>query len=170
MKKKGKLLIGILFAIFLLWLGTTNVQADSYSIEDMDIQATIKEDGSLSIEQEITYQFKGHYNGIYINIPYYFKNPEKDNKNKTKRLADSFYSASKVKVNGVSLISNGTETKFQEVKQATNGNSFVYTVDPKYGLQQIKAYSPSTNVTKRFKVDYILENVCVKHKDVGEAL
>lgn len=36
------------------------------------------------------------------------------------------------------------------------------------GINQIKIYSPSTDVTKRFKIDYTLENLCVKHNDVGE--
>ena len=68
MKKSIKLLGIILFAIIILFVSKSTVQAKSYKIENMDIQATINKNGSVSIEQEITYNFNGSYNGIYIDI------------------------------------------------------------------------------------------------------
>ena len=59
-----KIFISILFTIILSLIVGNTAQAKSYSIEDMDIQATINQDGSLNIKQEITYEFKGSYNGI----------------------------------------------------------------------------------------------------------
>ena len=152
----------------MLLLGSRNVQAESYSIENMDIQATVQQDGSLNVKQEITYQFSGHYNGIYIDIPYNLEDAERKEAASGSLLEDKFYNATNVKINSVSLINNGKEIPFQQVKQARNGNSQVYTIDKQKGIQQIRAYSPSTNTTKKFKMDYTLENVCVKHEDVGE--
>lgn len=55
--------IGIIFI-------QNKVEAKSYYIENMDIQASIKDNGSVDIEQTLTYKFDGQYNGIYITIPY----------------------------------------------------------------------------------------------------
>ena len=53
MKKTTKLLGVILFAIIILFVSKSTVQAKSYKIENMDIQATINKNGSVSIKQEI---------------------------------------------------------------------------------------------------------------------
>ena len=36
------------------------------------------------------------------------------------------------------------------------------------GIENIKVYSPSTNITKTFILDYDITNLCVKHNDIGE--
>ena len=46
------------------------IYAKSYTIDNMDIQAEIQQNGSININQKITYNFVGNYNGIYITIPY----------------------------------------------------------------------------------------------------
>ena len=68
-----KIKIGLKQIIFLvifiaLIILTGKVQA-SYKIENMDIQATIQENGSVNVKQSMTYRFNGEYNGIYIDIP-----------------------------------------------------------------------------------------------------
>ena len=55
-----------------------NTYAKSYSIESMDIQATVQENGDVNIKQSITYNFDGDYNGIYISIPYRIEDIEHD--------------------------------------------------------------------------------------------
>ena len=70
MKRKNKIIIGLIFAILIIIGLNNNVKAKSYTIEDMDIQATIQDNGDVSIKQNITYKFNGSYNGIYITIPY----------------------------------------------------------------------------------------------------
>lgn len=127
MKKRTKMLISIVFVAIISLISSKNVQAKSYSIEDMDIQATVEQDGSVNIKQEITYQFKGSYNGIYINIPYNLDDAEYKEVNSKSTLGDSFYNASNVKINNVSLINNGGERVFTQVDKAINGSSEVYT-------------------------------------------
>ncbi len=41
----------------------------SYSVEALDIDATVRPDGSLSITERITYEFSGHFSFAYQNIP-----------------------------------------------------------------------------------------------------
>lgn len=163
-----KIVISILFTIVMILIGGNTVQAKSYSIEDMDIQATVNQDGSLAVQQKITYKFKGNYNGIYMNIPYYLEDREQEEIADKSLLEEKQYNGSNVKVNRVALLSNGIEAEFKEVRVAKNGNSFVYTTNKDNGMQQIKIYSPSTDTTKKFVIDYTIENLCVKHKDVGE--
>ena len=166
---KKLLIIPLLFlAITAIFLGQNKVQAKSYTVEDMDIQATINSDGSVKIEQKITYNFSGSYNGIYINIPYQLEDIEAEKAVKNNEIDDDIYNGSKVTVNKVSTIKNGTETEFSKVTSATNGNKNVYTTTNESGLQKIKVYSPSNNTTKTFKIDYVIDNLCVKHNDIGE--
>ena len=78
MKSIKKLLLIILFfAVFMIIL-QINTYAKSYSIESMDIQATVQENGDVNIKQSITYNFDGDYNGIYISIPYSIEDIEHD--------------------------------------------------------------------------------------------
>ncbi len=136
-----KIGISILFIIGMLLIGGNTVQAKSYSIEDMDIQATINQDGSLAVRQEITYEFKGSYNGIYINIPYNLEDSEKEEIADKSLLEEKRYNGSSVKVNSVAIWNNGIKTEFEQVASARNGNSFVYTTSKNDGMQQIKIFS-----------------------------
>ena len=168
MKKKIKLLGIILFAITILFISKSTVQAKSYKIDDMDIQATINEDGSVAIEQKLTYQFNGSYNGIYINIPYNLEDTTFKEIGKESSINNSFYNGSGIDVKGVSLIQNGAENQFTQTNNAYNGSKNVYTVTKANNMQQIKVYSPSENTTKTFKIDYTIKDLCVKHNDIGE--
>ena len=165
MKKIIKVLSIILFSMIILFTCKGKVEAKSYEIQDMDIQAIINQDGSVSIEQKLTYKFNGEYNGIFINIPY---NMESKSILKSNKINDSFYNGDNIVVNKVELINGTEEQEFKQVNTAFNGYSNVYTNIKKNGIQEIKIYSPSINTTKTFKVNYIIENLCVKHNDIGE--
>lgn len=166
---KKYLIISLLFlAITAIFSVQNEVQAKSYTVEDMDIQATINKDGSVKIEQKITYDFNGSYNGIYINIPYQLEDIEAEEAIKGNKINDNIYNGKEVTVNKVSTIKNEAETEFKKVSSAINGNKNVYTTTNERGLQKIKVYSPSNNTTKTFKIDYIIDNLCVKHNDIGE--
>lgn len=63
--KQGKVLLGILSALFLLFHFQV-IQADgSYEITDYDATANILADGSIDLTQKITYAFDGDFNGVY---------------------------------------------------------------------------------------------------------
>jgi len=169
MKNKNfKILLTIIFLIITIFIFKNEVQAKSYTIDKMDIQATIQENGDLHIIQDITYNFNGSYNGIYINVPYNLEDSEYEEVVIENRINDDLYNGNNVVVNKVKLLKNGTEKEFEQVGYAHNGDSGVYTTNRLDGLHQIKVYSPSNSETKTFRIDYILQNVCVKHKDISE--
>ena len=76
MKIKTKAIISLLVIIFFILITNTKVQAKSYYIDDMQIEATVQNNGDLQIEQTLKYAFNGEYNGIYITIPTKYKNQE----------------------------------------------------------------------------------------------
>ena len=154
----------LFFILFLITLQIT-VKADSYSIEKMNIEATIESSGDVNIRQTITYKFNGAYNGIYINIPYVIQDAEHDEIIENNRINDNLYTGTGVTVNN---IIDSKSTVYTETGRAWNGNSGVYTTNRSNGIYSIKVYSPSEDETKTFILDYDIENLCVKHNDVGE--
>ena len=164
MKKQIKILISILIGIIVMIILQTKVQAKSYYIEDMNIEATVLQNGDVEIEQTLEYSFNGSYNGIYITIPTKYTNKE----DVISEIEDKNYNASKVELKSVSLVKNEEEIEFAKVENAYNGNYRVYTEETKFDTYKIKIYSPSTNENKIFKVKYVLKDLCIKHDDVGE--
>ena len=162
--KKKILMIILLFFVFVFG-SKLQVQAKSYYIDDMKIQATIMEDGNLEIEQTLKYVFNGSYNGIYITIPTKYKNRE----DIISEISDNIYNASGVYLEGVSVIDNYNNTRyFKESIAAVNGSDGVYTEEDMYNSYKLKVYSPSQDTQKTFKIKYILKDVCVLHNDIGE--
>ena len=84
------------------------VQAKSYYIEEMDIQATILENGDVEVEQTLEYSFNGDYNGIYITIPTKYENKEEV----ISKIDDSIYNAQGVVLKSVTQLENNTEINF----------------------------------------------------------
>ena len=121
-------MIILLFFVFVFG-SKLQVQAKSYYIDDMKIQATIMEDGNLEIEQTLKYVFNGSYNGIYITIPTKYKNRE----DIISEISDNIYNASGVYLEGVSIIDNYNNTRyFKESIAAVNGSDGVYTEEDMY--------------------------------------
>lgn len=67
MKVKTKAIISLLVIILFILITNTKVQAKSYYIDDMQIEATVQDNGNLQVEQTLKYAFNGEYNGIYNN-------------------------------------------------------------------------------------------------------
>lgn len=164
MKLVKKVLLSIIFLIGLLLVWQIEAKA-SYSIDKMDIQATILDNGDVHIKQSITYDFKSNYNGIYINVPYKIHDLEKDEIIIEDRINDNLYTSKGMVINSVAD-SNGVI--YVQKQRAYNGNKGVYTQTNADGISSLKVYSPSANETKVFALDYTLQGLCVKHKDIGE--
>ena len=105
MKIKTKAIISLLVIIFFILIANTKVQAKSYYIDDMQIEATVQNNGDLQIEQTLKYAFNGEYNGIYITIPTKYKNQEEV----ISKISNDIYNASGVFVQDVSLIVDSNE-------------------------------------------------------------
>ena len=167
--EKLKMIVIIVIIMLAIMIFQNKVEAKSYSVENMDIQATINTDGSVGIEQTLTYKFNGSYNGIYINVPYGYEDKELEDVIQENRINDNLYNGKSVTVTGVS--ETGTETKeYAEVNSgmARNGMNGFYEISDKNNIKQIKVYSPSQDTTKTFRIDYTIYDLCVKHNDIGE--
>ena len=167
--KKIKILGSIIFIILINIFFQNNVEAKSYSVEDMKIEATINQDGSVGIEQELTYKFNGSYNGIYITVPFEYEDKEFKEIVTNNRIDDNLYNGKSVTVQSVSEIS-GEEIVYKEINesQATNGIKGYFSNTQESDLQRIKVYSPSQDTTKTFKINYTINDLCVMHNDIGE--
>ena len=165
MKNLKRIILTILFAIAFIILLQVNAQAASYKIENMDIQATVLNNGDVRIKQSITYDFNGSYNGIYITVPYIIDDSEHDEIITNNRINDNLYTGSGVSVNG---IADSKNIKYSQTDYARNGNSGLYTIQKNDGVYELKVYSPSQDETKTFILNYTIENLCVKHNDIGE--
>lgn len=168
MKKKIILITYIfLFVISIYMINPIKAEADSYKISNMDIQSIINEDGSVSIVQDITYNFNGTYNGIYLNIP--IKTTELGQKIiQENKINDAFYEGDSITINEVKAINNNNEILFEKVTWAKNGEKGVYTINTNGYNKQIKVYYPVSNKEETFQISYKINNLCVKHKDIGE--
>lgn len=163
-----KKLFFILAFFYILFL-SNKVQAKSYTVENMDIQAIVQKDGSVEVSQTITYNFNGEYNGIFIDIPYKLEDEEYDkHRNQSSGLNDSLYNNDGVDIIGVTQILKDKTIEYKKVNNASNGSARIYQVIPNDGIYRIKVYSPSTNQLKTFNIKYTLKNLCVKHLDIGE--
>lgn len=163
MSKKLKLYIFLFSFIFLI--SFTNISyGKSYSIKDMDIQATVLDNGSVNVKQKITFDFSGDFNGIYLTVPYQLDDIEYDSYRQQSELRDSLYNIDDVIINKIQL----NDKEFLCVPTAKNGDENVYTVSKENGIMTLKVFSPSYNEQKIFELDYILSNACVKHLDSGE--
>lgn len=168
MKKNIKQLVIFLIILIAIIFIQNKVEAQSYYIEDMDIQANVNTDGSVDIEQTLTYYFNGEYNGIYITVPYKVTNSEYKDIIKNNRINDNLYTGSDVDVKSVSEIIGKAEKNYNIEKNAINGQNGVYTTTKDKQTFGIKVYSPSSNELKTFKIKYNIKDLCVQHNDIGE--
>ena len=162
MKRKIKVVFLLIVGIILIY--HTKVQAKSYYIENMDIQATVLENGDLEVEQNLEYVFEGQYNGIYITIPTTYKNQEEV----ISEISDNIYNVQGIELKKVSVVDNTNEIIYKKVNNSYNGQSGVYTEDNSNGMYTLKVFSVSSNTHKKFKIAYTLKNLCVLHNDFGE--
>lgn len=108
----------------------------------MDIQASIKDDGSVDIEQTLTYKFDGQYNGIYITIPYNKAGEQYKDIVKNNRINDDLYTGSRVSNISVSEVQSSQESIYQRTVYGKNGQDGVYEIETESKKQKIKVYSP----------------------------
>ena len=163
MKKLRNILLIVIFLLILLTMH--EVQAKDYSIEKIDMVAELMENGNLKINESITYNFKGQYNGIYITIPYGLDD-SKYNKmgEKGSVVKNSYYNASSYEILNISQ----NNIDYEKVNYASNGSRRKYTIEKGTKIDTVKIYSPSEDETKTFNISYVLNNVAVRHNDVGE--
>ena len=177
-----KILIACAIIIGINIILTSHCNAKSYEVSNMNIKATIEDTGDVYVEQEITYDFTGDYNGVYVNIPI---SPEKQtlyNQNDP----DQIYNATSVKIDKITLKNSTSEAIIDNVNNAFVGDNYVYIkeyygesyTDRNYFMNstnttssvnaanyegiRIKIFLQSSYQQRTFKLYYRLKNLCVK--------
>ena len=123
----------------------TNATEKDFSITDLNIHCDINNNGDLLITQELIYDFKGNFNGIYVN------------------LTDS--SNTQYEIEDVS-VKNGAN--FSSLSKNSNSSNNTYQIIKLDNKTQVKIFCKSSNEKKSFLLKYKIKNTCKKYENYGE--
>lgn len=140
----------ILFSFAFMFLFTFKVKADDdIIIKNWKVNCSVLQNGSLYIDEDITFGFDDDFNGVYRNI--------------SKKGMDN------IKDIKISEKAYGKDKRFEKVLEGKKGQDGVYDINDSKDSLDIKIYSPSREDTqKTFNIRYTLKNVCTKYNDIGE--
>ena len=162
----------VLLGLF-LFLIPGIVEAANYTISNQLIEAQIKEDGDLYVQELIV--MDGTFNGYEKTISY---------ANSLLEDTDNYDNNSLYNGSGIELVSikakkiqgdvsfntldDNDFTKLQLVNYANNGDMTVYTASSNYNGYTYRLYYPANNEKIAFLISYVVEDVVVVHADVAE--
>lgn len=151
-KKLNKNLFKVFGLLLILMISTSIVvygNEKEVKIRDLHSTVNILENGSLKVEEILTMDFEGKFNGAFKDISAKGTNGIKDLK--------------------VFLVEDGKEKEFKYSENAKNGDSFLYEMEEESkNLFRIKLYIPSKNIKRKIKFSYTLTDVTTLYNDVGE--
>lgn len=143
--KKFYILIIITLLIF---ISTASLADDSLGITRWIVDSTLIENGDLFVSEDITFNFKDKFNGVYRDI-----------------VLDRTDGVNNLEVYE---IVEGKEIQYSLVKSAEKGDKGVFTATAEKDTLKLMLFSPSKNETKTFRIKYVVKNVAVRHVDTGE--
>lgn len=143
--KKGKVLLGIVSALLLLFHLQAIKAAGSYEITGYNATADILEDGSIELTQKITYAFDGDFNGVYYD----------QNLTKIKQLSDVF----------VAVTQAGQTTT---LKEATTGANNTYQLLQEADKLRIKVFHKVSDEDVTLTYRYKLTGLITNYRDTAE--
>ncbi|NSW90403.1 MAG: DUF2207 domain-containing protein [Firmicutes bacterium] len=126
----------------------TVVMADSdreYYISKYNILVYISSDGSASVEEHITYNFSGKFNGVTLNI--------------------DLSGTNGIEKPQVFINRKGTEVKAEENNSGARGT---YTFNLSNNTAMFKVYEPSQDEEKTFVYRYKLLDAVTRYNDIAE--
>ncbi|NLP29351.1 MAG: DUF2207 domain-containing protein [Clostridia bacterium] len=142
-----KFLVVLLFlSIFLSPSPVEAASTKTYSIENLVINATISENGDVYVEEELSYYFKGNFNGIYRNFS---KKGAKD-----------------ITISAVLLEDH--QGNISSLKENQGSNNNYYELDRSGSVTNVKIFSKSNNERKKFTIKYTIHGAVVKRENLGE--
>ncbi|SHI95592.1 Uncharacterized membrane protein [Clostridium amylolyticum] len=144
MKKLIKALITALVFIFMF---SVNVFAadKSFSVDGLNIEATLRDDASLDIVEDLNYKFTGDFNGVTRDL----------------RLKGAQgYEIKKVLI-------KESSGDFKEIPQGENNNQYTIINNGSNGIT-IKIFSKSKNEKKIFRIIYNIKGAATLYDDTGE--
>lgn len=138
----------VLFLIF--FISTASFAEDSLSITRWKVESSLVENGDLMVSEDITFDFKDKFNGVYRHI--------------VLNGTDG--------IEGIEVyeMTEGVPLPYALVtsSQAEKGSKGLFAATEKDNSMEIKIFSPSKNETKTFRIKYLVKNVATKHLDTGE--
>ncbi|CAM2961581.1 DUF2207 domain-containing protein [Hathewaya histolytica] len=137
----------LIFAIFPL-----KVLADENQIiiENLEANLKIEEDGSYFIKENLTYNFKGKFNGAFKDIS-----------------SRGLGSIEDLKV--YIIESDNTEVELTRDENAQNGDSYVYSIKKMdEDMIRVKVFIPTNNKKRRIKFTYKTPYGATLYNDIGE--
>ena len=132
--------------ILVFTMNMVNAMDDrSYKIDQFHVKAILNEDGSMDIEEIITYDFSGSFNGVFRTL----KTAGSDGIDKIEIMINQYG----YYVNADESLSEKNNT-YQKIKEAD-------------GIR-LKIFSKSQDEKKQFVIKYRVQNVAVKYNDIAE--
>jgi len=163
--------------IFVLCFSTdlfaVKIYLPNYKVADYNIEANVKDDGSIDVVEYLKYHFNGSMNGVYRNIlyKYTFLGQKNDMKATSSRYQASGIDNIKVYTSNVSF-ENMTVANEQLESTLSNGMNNVYSVlsNIKNGYRKnIKVYSPVIGGDYKYvKYEYTIKDVIVYYNNSAE--
>jgi uncharacterized membrane protein len=124
---------------------TTKAESRSYDVSSYDIHVNITPNGCAEVQENITFNFNGTFQGVYLNI---------DTSG-----SDGIENMKLSSLKGDSEIT---------IISSNSGQPETYTLSKDGTINNYKVYEPSSNENKTFIFRYRLLNVITNYKDVAE--
>lgn len=121
----------------------------SYSIDQVDIDATVDTDGSVTVSETRTFDFDDSGHGVYWDLP----KGEADG-----RTVD-------VEVNAVSVEMGGD---WHDATESSSGQDYTYSINDEGDYYELKIYASHDEETVRVAINYTDTNLAQRWADTGE--
>lgn len=139
-------ILPIFLALFMLITPlTVNATEKNFTISKLLINANINSYGDLMVQEELTYDFSGDFNGIYLNL---YKKGTPENT-----------------ISGISIKDKNGLTPLNLSKESKNDTYEIKNTDTD---TKIKIYSKSSNEQKTFIINYTAKSAAVKYDNFAQ--
>ncbi|MGI6755981.1 MAG: DUF2207 domain-containing protein [Atopobiaceae bacterium] len=142
-----KFLLTLVFMIALLPVSVA--WARDYEIDEVNIDATVAQDGTLSVFETRTFDFSGSFSGVYWEIP------------------EGSYQGNTIDVDiaSVGIMQDGERHPFTESDSDQDGT---YSITGDGSIAKVKLYSSQEDSKVTFYVEYTATNITQRWADTGE--
>lgn len=168
-KKLKIIMISIILAVIALIPNNVLADGPSYGITNYDMDAYIQEDGTIHIDESITYYFSSSANGLTRDLRYFYKtNKDSMEPNSARYQATGIENITVAVTNPANITTN-----FTKASNAEKGDNGVYTVDAvnadRTDGYDIMVYSPiSSNNFQTVHYSYDITDAVVQYNDMSE--
>lgn len=143
----------VALAALIVFAAPVKAQAREYEISKVDIDATLGQDGVLTVQETRTFDFDGSFNGVYWDIPV-------------------GYNAGNGKTVAVDVVLAGQlvggEEGVQEFARSDSGADGTYQVGENEGVVSLKIFSAHADEQARFVIVYRAGGIATRWEDTGE--